>query len=227
MPDTSPKFDPIDLRFGAGLETRATAEGRIEGLASPFGGTPDGYGDIIAPGAFKASLAAHAQRGTRPAMLWGHDPSRPVGRWDLIEERADGLHVAGSLNLKTSAGRDAFEHLRAGDLDGLSIGFRTAKGGASLDPATGIRTLSAVELEEVSLVAMPAARAARVRQVKSLAGPEELRQILRDAGLSHRAADKIARAGFAALGGADPADLDAEERQLKAIARELRAFTQE
>ena len=53
--------------------------GTLSGYASRFGGRPDAYGDVIAPGAFSASLAQHAAAGTRPLMFWSHDPSRPIG----------------------------------------------------------------------------------------------------------------------------------------------------
>jgi HK97 family phage prohead protease len=224
------KFDPFELRLGMPLEAKASAEGVVEGLASTFGGDPDAYGDLVAPGAFSASLARHSSEGTAPSFLWAHDPGRIVGKWERLEERADGLHVAGRLNLRTEAGREAFEHLRAGDLDGLSIGFRIPRGGSSIDGKTGLRTLTAIDLFEISAVAMPANRRARVRHVKSFGCAAELRELLREAGLPHRAAEKIALAGFAALGGRDPAELEAEAKAaaeadlLKSIAAELRRF---
>lgn len=60
-------------------------------------------------------------------MLWAHDPSTPIGVWDSVTEDATGLKVSGRLVLDASAGRDACVLLKAGAVDGLSIGFRTVK----------------------------------------------------------------------------------------------------
>lgn len=183
------------------FEGKATAQGRIEGLASPFGGEPDAYGDVIAPGAFSKSLAEHAARGTSPAMLWAHDQARPIGVWEKLTEKADGLHVEGMLALSTTDGAEAFEHLRAGAITGLSIGFTVKRDGAEYAP-TG-RILKAIDLAEISLVTIPAARAARVTAVKGaplmVASQAELEALLRDNGLSRGAAAQIAKGGWPAL----------------------------
>ncbi|MBF9029768.1 HK97 family phage prohead protease [Rhodobacterales bacterium HKCCE3408] len=195
------------LHHGLALETRATGDGIVEGVASPFGSTPDSYGDVVARGAFSKSIESR-----RPVFLWAHDPSRIVGKWEHLEERADGLHVRGRINLKTETGREAFEHLKAGDVDGLSIGFNAKR--ATVDRQTGHRTLTEIDLREISLVAMPAAETARVSSVKSIASPEELRDLLREAGLPHRASDKIARAGWhVGLKGMDPEEFERSLRQ--------------
>jgi phage head maturation protease len=54
--------------------------------------------------------------------------------------------------------------LRAGAIDGLSIGFRTSK--ARIDPRTRIRRIYAVDLWEISIVTFPMLTGARVRAVK-------------------------------------------------------------
>ena len=54
--------------------------------------------------------------------------------------------------------------LRAGAVDGLSIGFRTVKG--NIDPRTRVRRLIAVDLWEISIVTFPLLAGARVRAVK-------------------------------------------------------------
>lgn len=224
-----PKYDisALSLSPAFALDVKADATGEIEGMASPFGGAPDSYGDIVEPGAYAASLASHAKAGTAPAMLWAHDQSRPVGRWLEMQERQDGLHVRGRLNLKTQAGQEAYEHVRGGDLDGLSIGYTIAPGGASVD-RQGVRTLKAVTLHEVSLVTLPAASTARVRRVKSISGPDELRDLLRGHGLPVRFCEKVAAGGWAHLQNTTADELDmqakakAEADLLHTLARELR-----
>lgn len=212
----TPQTETLRLSPALSFEAKATPQGVIEGLAAVFGGDPDSYGDTIDPGAFRATLDRHKAEGGAPALLWSHDPARVVGRWLTMRETPEGLAATGALNLKTDAGREAFEHVRAGDLSGLSIGYRatkTRRNGAA-------RALVEVELAEVSLVAIPANRRARIREVKGdpllLKDRAHLRDLLRDAGLSRAAADKIASAGWAAL--ANPEDTKAAD-----LAREIRA----
>jgi hypothetical protein len=62
--------------------------------------------------------------------------------------------------------------LRAGALDGLSIGFRTVKG--TTDPRSRIRRLAAVDLWEISIVTFPLLAGARVHAVKQATSPPQL-----------------------------------------------------
>jgi hypothetical protein len=59
----------------------AEASGLFAGYGSTFGGEPDSYGDVIAPGAFSDSLKRYATSNAMPALLWAHDPSEPIGKW--------------------------------------------------------------------------------------------------------------------------------------------------
>lgn len=130
----------------------------IEGYASLFGARDQG-GDIVRPGAYKASLAALKAAGRRVKMLWQHDPGEPIGIWDEVKEDARGLWVKGRLLTDVARGREAAALLAAGAIDGLSIGYRTVK--AERD-AQGRRLLQEVELWEVSLVTFPMLPEARV-----------------------------------------------------------------
>ena len=141
-----------------------TEAGTFKGYASIFSGKPDAYGDVIAPGAFRDTLAEHKARGTAPLMLWMHDPSEPIGRWDSVVEDRKGLKVEGRLVLETVRGKEAHALMKAGALDGLSIGYR-AKAIERLPG--GLRKLTKVDLAEVSLVSMPADAGARVTAVKA------------------------------------------------------------
>lgn len=142
----------------------ATGEaGTFTGYASVFGGEPDSYGDVIAPGAFAASLAEHKAGNTRPLLLWQHDQSEPVGVWESVEEDAHGLKVSGRLVLDTARGRDAYALLKAGALNGLSIGYRVR----DYERRGRGRLLKHIELIEISIVSVPAASPARITSVKS------------------------------------------------------------
>lgn len=210
---------PCEFRFASNA-----TQGVIEGYASTFNGPPDAYGDVVAPGAFAKSLAAHKAAGTMPAMLWTHDAARPIGRWLSMSEDAKGLLVSGVLNLDTDAGRDAFAHLRAGDLNGLSIGFRTLSGGR-VRGRDGTLLLKEIELFEVSVVTFPANRDARVSGVKSIQTRGDLERALRSQiGLSRSAASKIAAGGWAALSPNDPTDIENLAGRIKAAAAELKGL---
>jgi hypothetical protein len=68
--------------------------------------------------------------------------------------------------------RELLSLLRAGAVDGLSIGFRTVKG--RLDPRSRVRSLVAVDLWEISIVTFPLLAGARVRAVKQATSPPRL-----------------------------------------------------
>ncbi|SFC77774.1 HK97 family phage prohead protease [Tropicimonas isoalkanivorans] len=197
----------IEVKF---LEQRE--QGTVKGLASPFYGEPDRQGDIVQPGAFTKSLKAPEHI----VMLWAHDQSAPVGKWTSLQETDAGLEVEGRLNLSTASGREAFEHLKAGDVTGLSIGYRVPNGGYQRLPKGG-RLLKSVELMEISFVAVPASPVARVTEVKSFTSAGELKSALRSLGLSKTAAERVTRGGWPALAG------ESQENSITTHLRGLRA----
>ena len=140
----------LELKFAGGRPVM-TEGAVIEGYASRFG-LPDHGGDIVAKGAFAASLARLAARGDKVRMLWQHDPAKPIGVWDEIREDATGLWVKGRLLHDVTLAREAATLIEAGAIDGLSIGYRTIR--AEKD-RQGRRVLNEVELWEVSLVTFP------------------------------------------------------------------------
>lgn len=167
-----------------GLQIKALSDdGSFEGYGSIFG-NQDSYDDIVASGAFKSSLAEHKSKGTMPAMLWQHDPYSPIGKWTEMREDARGLYVKGDLALSTDKGAEAYELLKMGAISGLSIGFRTLK--FQYDEQSDIRTLTELDLWEVSLVTFPANGEARVSGVKAedIQSLKDAEKALREAGLS-------------------------------------------
>lgn len=167
------------------LSVKAAEDGTIEGYASVFG-VKDNWDDIIVPGAFLATLNAHKAAGTMPALLWQHENDKPIGIWQEMVEDARGLRVKGQLALETSRGKEAHALLKMGAINGLSIGFISKAW--SYDNETDVRTLTEVDLWEVSLVTFPANQDARVTSVKSspdtLETPKDIERLLRDAGFS-------------------------------------------
>src|SRR6476646_9846116 len=116
------------------------ADGTVEGYASLFGEI-DQARDMMMRGAFAETLAARNIR--RVPMLFQHDPSEPIGVWMELREDHRGLFARGRLIPEVARARELLSLLRAGALDGLSIGFRTVKG--NIDPRTRVRRLVAVD----------------------------------------------------------------------------------
>jgi len=187
--------------FDFKLEVKAEdvkEDGTFKGYASTFGGDPDSYGDIIAPGAFTETLTKNGYGGNGIKMLWQHDTKQPIGVWTTIREDNKGLYVEGKLAIKTIPGNDSFELLKLGAVNTMSIRFNTKV--AEWNEEEETRTLKEVDLWEISLVTFPANVSATITAVKaavedielSLDNPRKLESLLRDAnGLSQKAAKLI------------------------------------
>lgn len=151
--------------------------GLIEGYGSVFG-VRDSRGDVVAPGAFAATLAGMRARGFNVPMYLNHGAALggdnlPAGVWDEIAEDDTGLRVKGRLlGLNTDAGRYRYELAKHGALRGLSIGFITRKADYGKNANQPRRTIKSVDLIEVSLVDDPANPAARVTSLKSGRAPD-------------------------------------------------------
>lgn len=130
----------------------------IEGWAAIYDEV-DLNGDVIAPGAFRNSLAKSGSLAVK--LLYQHAAEQPVGRWLKFEERARGLYAVGELFLATQTAREAAELVRAGIVDGLSIGYRTRKA----SKANGARRILDADLWEVSIVTFPMAPKARLARI--------------------------------------------------------------
>lgn len=171
--------------------------GEFEGYASTFN-TIDQGDDMVMEGAFGASLS------TRPAakvkMLWQHNPTEPIGKWLELREDERGLFARGKLNLKVQRGAEAHELMKDGQIDGMSIGYRTQR--YEIDRERGVRKLIQLDLLEVSAVTFPMNTTAAINRVKSGSLPTE-RQfeewLTRDAGFSSKQAKAIIADGFKSL----------------------------
>lgn len=174
------------------LECKADDKGLIEGYGSVFDNVDLG-GDIIAPGAFAASI----QAGRKVKMLMQHDPADVVGTWDAVEEDGRGLRVRGRLLTTISKGAEAYELIKAGAIDGLSIGYRTVKSMMR----DGKRVIMQAELWEVSLVTFPMNDLARIDAVKAaeMTEREIERKLTRDAGFSRSVALALMAGGYDAV----------------------------
>lgn len=137
--------------------------GTFEGYGSVFGNKDLGN-DVIESGAFAKSLKKRKPQNVK--LLYQHKSDMPIGVFDEIREDDHGLVVKGRLALKTQAGAEAYELLKMGALDGLSIGFRVNPKEVSYDKRGNKRIIKEVDLMEVSLVTFPMNPQATVRSVK-------------------------------------------------------------
>ena len=161
-----------DMDFGEHLEfaseIKAANEdneeyGSFEGYGSVFGNKDLGN-DVIEKGAFAQSLKRKKPHMVK--LLYQHKSDMPIGVFDEIKEDDHGLYIKGRLALKTQAGAEAYELLKMGALDGLSIGFRVNPDQVSYDKRSQRRYIKEVDLMEVSLVTFPMNPKATVRAVK-------------------------------------------------------------
>jgi HK97 family phage prohead protease len=162
--------------------TTIDADGTVEGYASLFGEI-DQARDMVMRGAFANTLATRGVH--RIPMLFQHDPSEPVGVWLELREDHRGLYARGRLIPEVARARELLSLLRAGAIDGLSIGFRTVKG--TIDPRSRVRRLVAVELWEISIVTFPLLAGARAcGEAGDLPAEGFIRAHARRAGLAPR-----------------------------------------
>jgi HK97 family phage prohead protease len=153
-----PMNDAKTMRFDC---KSLDASGVFTGYAARFNSADLGR-DLIAPGAFVESIAQRGASGVR--MLFQHDPAEPIGTWLELREDTRGLFVRGRLLSEIARGREVLSLMRAGAIDGLSIGFRTVEG--RTNAKTGIRRLSKIDLWEISVVTFPMHPGARVAAFK-------------------------------------------------------------
>lgn len=183
------------------LQVKAVREdGFFSGYGSVFG-VVDSYKEVVASGAFSETIADRTAKGRKLPVLWQHRSDMPIGAYDTVREDATGLYVEGRLLVKDVAlAREAHALMSAGVVTGLSIGYWTRQ--SSYDEKTGVRTLTQLDLEEVSLVTFPANDDARVEAVKlklahgGLPTLPEFERLLRDSGFSRSQAATVAAYGL-------------------------------
>lgn len=186
------------------LEWKADDQGVIEGYGS-FYGNKDQGGDIVVKGAFSDSLAS----GRKVKMLSQHDPYAVIGVWDEMTDDDKGLRVKGRILTSIQAGKDAYELVKAGAIDGLSIGYRTVKTKAQ----SGARLIEKADLWEVSLVTFPMNEMTRIDAVKAaeMSRRDVERLLTQDAGLARSVARQLMAGGYDAIKSTQDAGESIEE----------------
>jgi HK97 family phage prohead protease len=138
-------------------EVRATDSGRtIGGYAAVFNSRANigGYfEEVIAPGAFDDALMQDVR------ALVDHDTGRVIGRTKAgtLRMKQDDMGLAVEIDLPdTTDGRDLATLIERGDVSGMSFGFVVTKETWDETMEPPMRTIQALDLREVSVVAFPA-----------------------------------------------------------------------
>ena len=172
-------------------------KGMFEGYASIFGNKDLGN-DVIEKGAFMRSLRRKGAKKIK--MLYQHDTKEPIGVFDKVMEDQNGLYVKGRLAMGTQKGKEVYELMKMGAIDGLSVGYRVDSKGQSYDDKRKYRVLKEVDLMEISAVTFPMNPRARIQAVKSDMTVREWEHKLREVGdLSHSESKVAASAVHKAL----------------------------
>jgi HK97 family phage prohead protease len=160
-------FCPLEIK------NQRDEDGTFSGYGSTFGNV-DSFGDTVAKGAFKKTIA-DAKSGVNPwpVLLSQHDQTTPIGILLDMSENEHGLKLKGKLEIKNKRGADIYALLTMRPrpaLNGLSIGyvakdFELHRKGTG--PGGALRTLKAVDIKEISVVTFPADKFARVSGVKA------------------------------------------------------------
>ena len=166
------------------------AKGMFSGYASIFGNKDLGN-DVVVQGAFQKSIRAKGARKIK--MLFQHDTKAPIGVYTKVREDAQGLYVEGKLAMQTQKGREVYELMKMGAIDGLSVGYRVDAKGYSYDDRGKKRYLKQVDLMEISAVTFPMNPKARVNAVKAEERTvRDWEAFLRDEGGLSRSESKVA-----------------------------------
>lgn len=125
--------------------------------------TPDSYGDVVEPKGAEFKLPI--------PLLWMHDSSDPIGWITRAKVTDEGIEVEGEVATVTEEGElgarltKAWQMLKAGLVQGLSIGFRGLEA-AEIKGTWGYRFTKWLWLE-LSAVTIPANQDATIVAIKS------------------------------------------------------------
>ncbi len=203
------------------LNIKAVQEdGFFSGYGAVFGNV-DWYNDVILPGAFAKSLEKWAEKNKMSPVLWNHNDGETIGVYTNIYEDEKGLFVEGRLLIDdVPRAKSTHALLKAGAIDGLTIGYKTKKANQQTN---GIRELIELDLGEISIVTMPANEESLITSVKSkleegeLPTLPEFEKFLRESGFSKSQATAIAGKGLRHL----LSESEDEKFQAKSISNAL------
>jgi len=173
----------------------AKADGTFTGYAAVFNNVDLGH-DVILPGAF---TSVKTTRDGQVRIAMNHDLKKLAGKATFSQDD-HGLRVEGQLTLGVGYVRDAYELMKAGVLDGLSVGFDIPPGGSTWEERDNdyVRIIKEAELWEFSLVPFGMNPEALIETVKAF-HIRDFEAQLRGLGYSQREAKALASGGFKSL----------------------------
>lgn len=175
------------------FELKAFNEGgSFEGYAAVYGNVDHGN-DIIVEGAFKTIRTT--RKGGKVRVTLYHDLQRIIGLADVSSDER-GLLVKGDIFQSVGYAKDAYELMRSGALDSMSVGFRTIESAWEDRDGEDIRIIKEAELFEVAVVAFGMNPEADIIDVKSDVRLFES-QLRERMGLSQKEATAVASIYFA------------------------------
>lgn len=189
----------------------------VRGLAVPYNTEIElipGYFETIAPGA----LAPRAETDTSLKLVYRHD--EPIGLITAATETDEGIEIEARFS-DTQTARDAYQLVRDGVIDRLSIGFAPLETIRTEDERGTHTTITSLALREVSLVPFPAYQTAAITEVRTqpTATPErntptmtEMTEYALAADLADLRADMTAIEQRAAMAAMTPAARAADTR---------------
>lgn len=140
-------------------------DGFFSGYASVFD-VEDSYGDVVKKGAFLNSINEWQSKNKMPPVLWQHKRDEVIGVYTKMVEDEKGLYVEGRLLVDDVAkAKEAHALIKAGAIDGLSIGYYVKKW--AYDKENQILELLEIDLKEVSIVTIPANQDSTISEVKA------------------------------------------------------------
>jgi len=107
-------------------------------------------------------ISGYARSSDTLPLLFGHETQKPIGVWDRVFEDDTGLFVSGRILTDNKRARHIARLVREGAISGLSIGYRPIRYNQR---TAGGRTFQELDLWEVSVVAFPMLRSARIMEV--------------------------------------------------------------
>jgi uncharacterized protein len=150
------------------VATATTDEGLFEAVVSTS--AIDREGDVVEPAAMVSALQAWTVTTKKVPLHWNHssDPEDIVGHVEPESATAQGGEVvaSGQVDLDTDRGRQVWRLMKAGTI-GFSFGYLIPEGG-SFKRADGGRTITSLDVFEITVCPAPMNAETRVLATKAL-----------------------------------------------------------
>lgn len=148
------------------MEVDGQQIGIIEGYLAVYGNR-DFYGTALQKKCFAKSLSEHDSF----PLLADHNPECVIGKFSAQEDD-HGLKIRGEIILGIMMGKEKYLALKAGAINGLSVGFSIIKD--EWDEEAKLLKIIEARLWEGSVVTFPANELAGVDAVRSLGAKEQI-----------------------------------------------------